>query len=388
MTQNQNQTQTEQTIHEPEVEVILNGEKSEAEKQFEAEEGMTEAQRVAKKMVDGFEQTIDSKIDELGLETGDEVEAQFVDMNELQSKFDSLIQQSTDHGNQISETIRVSDLGEESTELLIDGYKQIEKIHTDKTMTEKVIDKVPVPFLRKKLKDGFRVAELESKRNQSVREYAQDHFDALQRQKDHVNSNRIAVDEIRQKLEQSDELLEDMLIEARQGLADIEARGGDKAQEIKGKELMLNIGTQITAQRKIIEQAEMFESVASIVSEKITSTLPQIKDQFINQVSVTASLKNLANLQQSVEATKDMVLNMQNEVLDQANDVFDKYRETGLGESKEQKKLRKQADQKMSALRQKREGLRQEHAKDVSDRWDEVERDLIESKKHIGNKNL
>lgn len=385
MTTSNTNTNTEH--NEPEVEIILAGEESNAERAAKDESQMTDAQILAKQMVDGFEGSLDQKMDDLGLNT-DEVEGGFVDMNELQSQFDSIIEQSTDHSNKIADSIKVSDLGESGADLLMDGYKAIEKISMDKSITERVINKVPVPFLRKKLQEGFQVAELESKRNSSVKEYAQDHFDALNKQKEHVNSNRISVDEIRNKLEDSSELLEKMLGDARKGLAHLEQKGAGKAQEIKGKELMVNIGTQIKAQRVIVEQAEMFESVASIVSEKITSTLPQIKDQFINQVSVTASLKNLANLQKSVESTKDMVLKMQNDVLDQANEVYDVYQKTGLGESAEQKKLAKSADEKMKNLRHKRNNITIQHQKDVEAKYKELDSDLLEGKKHIGNKNL
>lgn len=380
------ESNTQNENNEVEVEVILAGEESNAERQRHDESELTQDEILAKKMIEGLDNSLDEKIDELGLKDGD-VEAGFVDMNALQAQFDSIIEQSTEHSNKISESIRVSDLGERSTEILTEGYKQIEKISLDKSITERVIDKVPVPYLKRKLKEGFAVAEMETKRNQSVKDYAQDHFDALNKQKEHVNSNRISVDEIRQKLNQSSDLLENMLGDARKGLAYLEQSGGDKASEIKGKELMVNMGSQIKAQRVIVEQAEMFEEIASVVSEKITSTLPQIKDQFINQVSVTASLKNLANLQKSVENTKDMVLKMQNEVLDQANEVYDVYQKTGIGESAEQKKLRKEADGKMEKLRAKRNAIKDNYSKSVEENWKELDKDLIDGKKRLGNNN-
>jgi len=380
------QSNTNAEQNEVEVEFIGAGEESNAEKRMKDESMMSESEKLAKKMVEGFDGALDEKLDELGINT-DEVEGGFVDINELQSQFDSIIEQSTDHSTKIAESIKVSDLGENGSNLLMDGYKAIEKISMDKSFAERAISKIPVKMIRNKLEEGFKVAELESKRNASVKDYAQSHFDALNKQKEHVNSNRISVDEIRNKLEDSSDLLEGMLGDARKGLAHLNKIGASKAQEIKGKELMVNIGTQIKAQRVIVEQAEMFESVASIVSEKITSTLPQIKDQFINQVSVTASLKNLANLQKSVESTKDMVLKMQNEVLDQANDVYDVYQKTGLGESKEQKALAKSADDKMKLLRTKRNNISEQYNREVEEKFKELDKELLDGKKYIGNQN-
>lgn len=340
----------------------------------------TKAEVFADKLVDGFHSRLDEKLEDLDLDIesfNSDVENGFQSLDDLQSQFDSIMEQSNSHSNRISETIKVTDLSEETVEILLGSVDTMTRLSSERSLTEKAISIVPHAGIRKKLEKGFKLAKVEKARNQSVREYAEAHFKKLNAQKDTVNDNRSAVDEISRQLNESSTILHGMLSQTHKKLVSVTSSGGSKSDEIRSKELMVRIGEQIKSQNEIVEQAVMFETLAAIVSEKIAATLPRIRNQFINQVSVTASLNNLVHWQESIEKTDTMVLKMKNDVFTQANNVLDKYKKTGFGETDEQAQLAKSAEIKLESIRTKNKEISRINAERIEREFKKMDQSLL-----------
>lgn len=319
------------------------------------EDGRSKSQKFGDQLAEEYQNNLNEELDEVNKNFNDDDKAEYKNIDQLVSNFDSIIKQSNEHSNTIAEKIRIGDLGEESTNLLIETTTGLEKIHNDRSLAEKSISLIPIPMIRNKLNKALNVAEKEMKRNQTVRDYSKEHFDQLQHQKDSVNENRIAVDEMSQKLVQSNEILDEIRRDANSNLNYMEENDvHNKREEIKTKELILNVSQQIISQNDILEQARMFEGISSAINEKITATLPLLRTQMTDQVSVTASLKNLKNLKEDLDATKDMVLTMQKNSLKEMNNIMDDLNKHGMGETKKQTDLRKENDKQLDEIRKKR----------------------------------
>lgn len=279
------------------------------------------------------------------------VKARYVDIDMLQKNFDDMVEQSAEHSNKISESISIDELGAKSSEILIEGTSKLMQLSSKKTFSEKMLSLVPSTVVRKKLEQGFKVAEKERRRNQSVSDFATAHFDHLNNLRNQVNQNRASVDEISRKLHQSNEMLLDMKEQADEGLQYILENGESKDKEIKAKSLVISITNQIISQEDIREQAELFEQYSSVVSDDITSALPVIKDQFLNQVSVSGSLKNLVHFKDAFEQTEDMLSILKKNSLEETLSHIETYQAHGLRHNPERDKRKKENEIILSKIR-------------------------------------
>lgn len=379
---------TQNNTQEEFVEYIPKNEKSRAEKTNEERSerakfnttGKT-AKEIGEEVVNAYDESVTERMHNTNSQFENRAyTSRSHDVDELLSKFNSITEQSDAHSNKIAEKIRIHELGEDSTNLLLETTSGLEKLHNSKSTLEKTVDLIPIPFIKRKLGDAINVAEKEANRNRTVRDYAERHFNILKDKKNHVNENRIAVDEIAQKLIESNNLLNQIRDDAMENLEYMKENDiHDKATEIKTKELILNVGDQIISQRDILEQSYMFESIASVISEKINATLPLLKTQMTDQVSVTASLKALSDYKNSIEQTKDMVLQMQQNSLKEMNSIMDDHKANGLGETKRQAEMRRQNEKIIDDIRNKNRELKNSYEDSLNKRMQEVTRKVERS---------
>ena len=365
------------------VEFIQAGEKSKTEKQRTKDNvdtsGYTPAQQMAKQMADALDEKRNDAFDNIDLSgitmpednSGDVlkeglVKEDLVDIEALSTQFDDIMEQSTKQGAELSSKITINDLGGDTSQLLLDGFKNLKSLSTSRTPTERLINFVPMPVkMRNTLEKTLNVAQTEIKRNQTVKQYAENHFDELDKQRVQVNENRESVDQIRLKIVESTQLLKGMMGQAQLSLKQVQDNSLGKGKEIKSKSLMISMNNQIEKQEGILEQANLFENLAGIVSDEITATLPQIKDNFINQVSITAALKNLGALHESIDKTKEMVARLEIGALKDSNRMHDLYTKNGAEQGEKYKALKKETEIQRALLRKKSDNFEKNKQKEI-----------------------
>ncbi len=344
------------------------------EKATKDESKMSDAERMAQDFVDGMSSKLDEGAamneDRIDLE---EVESKMYDLDNIKSRFDSMVSQSETHGNSITETIRISDLDADSENLLVDGLADINDLSNHRSWGERLVALIPSESVQKSMSERLHIASKVQSRNKNVKEFAEAYFDRIKSKQDEVDSNRGSIDEIRRKLVQSDEMAMVMLNEARSCVKYIEKEGGTKHDEIKAKQLVVSIGNQLAEQKTIQEQAELFESLASVISDQISDTLPQVREQFINQTAINASLGNLVDYKKGVDSAQLLLKKMQGQVLDKTTTVVAEFNKTGLGASKEMLEIEADNKKKAANLGSLKASLDENYRKSLNKQLDLVE---------------
>lgn len=372
-------------MSEQDYEFIPAGKESKAEKaksQGHSQGGNGSVEDMVRGMGEQYSKRMDEEIENNDL-AKEEVGTEYVrmaDLNQIKDNYESILKQSKEFSNEIADTIHIQDLGDESVQMLEETITDLSRLQHQKTLPEKIVNYLPSKTLREKAGNVLNVAEKQLKRNQTVKDFATRHFKELQNKQEYVDKNRISVDKIKQGLAEQSVHLTEMLNQAKGTLQYMEETGEhDLSTEIQGKQLVTRISQQLVSQSEIIEQTLIYESIASVVSEHIEATLPQIQNQFIDQVSVTSSLKNLKDLQDSVQKTKELVLDLKTEGLKEMDDILDSYEKEGIGESDKARKLRKQHRSQMSSLRKRRDTIQSNYLNELDS---EIERSL-EDMEHI-----
>lgn len=350
-------------------------------KDSQQERPKTKAEEIADDFLHGFEQNLDNDIadNELAQEQVGREHVKRADFDTIMSNYKSITEQSNKYSNKIAETIHVSDLSEESTALLDETIDTLDKMQHERTMVERIVQGLPNKRVRETLGNMMNVAERQVQRNQSVKDFAQNHFDQLTKKQEFVDNNRISIDQMKNKLLESSAILDGMLTETKGALEYMKETGdGTKAEEIKGKQLVARISKQIVNQRELVEQTLIYEGLASVVSENIESALPEIKNQFIDQVSITSSLKNLKNLQDNVKKTNEIILKVKSDGLSEMDGILDTFKKEGVTETAKARELREKHRKAMESLRSKyndiNNSLSTDLDREISENLTEMER--------------
>lgn len=104
-----------------------------------------------------------------------------------------------------------------------------------------------------------------------------------------------------------------------------------RMEMLKSKEMTIQVQSQILTQRDLISQIDAVQYVAEQVTESITHTLPTIKANFIDQVSITAGLKNMRDLKDSIDKTRNMTLTLQENTFKDMKDIMGEIHKNGMG---------------------------------------------------------
>lgn len=343
-------------------------ERTNAGRGFEKGSAEEMAHDITKKMGEQYGSRLDQEIEENHI-ANEEVEDKYVrmaDLEQLHSQYESILKQSTDFSNEIADTIHINDLGEESVQMLEDTISDLSRLQNQKSAPEKLLQYLPGKKLREGVSNAFNIADKKIKRNQTVKEFATKHFKDLQNKQEYVDSNRISVDKIKQGLNEQSMHLTEMLNQAKGTLKYMDETSQDDLNtSIRGKQLISRISQQLVNQDEIVEQTLIYESIASVVSEHIEAALPQIQNQFIDQVSVTSSLRNLKDLQDSVKKTQDLILDLKTEGLKEMDGILDSYEKEGIGESEKSRKARKTHRTQMDGLRKRRDSIQSNYLKEL-----------------------
>lgn len=336
----------------------------------------------ADQMIEGFDEEIANN--EVAQEPLDRKHVKRADFDSIMDNYDQIQAQSNTYSNKIADTINVSDLSEESSALLDETVNSLDKLSSERSVLEKLVGYVPHKGTQRMLGNAINATERQVKRNQSVKEFATSHFEQLSKKQEYVDNNRISVDQIKNKLMESSGILEGMLDETRGALEYMNESGdGSKAEEIKGKKLVSRISKQIVNQRELIEHTLIYEGLASVVSENIESALPEIKSQFIDQVSITSSLKTLKSLQDNVTKINEITLELKGEGIREMDNILEVYKKEGITESQKAKDLRAKHRKATEDLRRKADDINENISRELDK---EIENNLAQMERtaHVG----
>lgn len=305
--------------------VFLNGEEIQ-------EENISQAELLRAEIDKYKEEAIDRTIEENNIKFGNSKEKPTISLSEIQQEFDEIMAQSSKASIDISSKIQLMDLNEESSDLVTDTLLEIESVCNQKTFGEKVISFLPSP-IAKKVRDIKTETNREIMKQKSVAQIAQRHFDLLEDKKNTLVDNLSSMYMIREKLEQSSNILTLMTgnIDANLTLLNGEKDADSRKNILKGKELMVQVQSQITSQVGLIDQIDTVDFVAQAVIDNINQALPAIKSNFIDQVSITAGLNNLRDLKESVDKTREMTITMSEQTFKESKNVLSQIMEEGIG---------------------------------------------------------
>ena len=329
--------------------------------QFE-QKTKTETEAVLDQLINGFEGQLDhnNKIQEDslkndGIVNDGFVKSKHVNFTDLNDQFEQSVRIGTEYSNAISDKIQIQDLNKECSDLIQSATLNLRKLAEDRTLSEKLIDIVPFSSLQNKLREYCKIKEIQNVRSSTVKSFAENHFNTLDDKFKIVNESRIAVDEIKHKLMHNNKDLILMKNEINAGLLFIEENKStiqsNKRDEINGKNLLNQVQRKLIEQHNVLKTAVVYEKMAEIVSTKLSNTIPQLRSEFIDQTSIAVALTSLSDLRHSLDATQDLVYDMQNSTLTEVNSILKQCNENGLGDTPAQKKKKLEIEKKYIELK-------------------------------------
>lgn len=308
-----------------------------------------------------------------------------VDFDKLLGKYDDIQKQSKKCSEEITDKILISDLSKNSTKLLDEQVLTLNKMHKDKSVAEKLLGWVPEGKVHDKLGGVLQVAKKQVQRNQTVKEFATSYFDDLEKKQATLNQNRIAISSVYSKLEEHSGILGEILEEAVGGLKHMsETNTLDKRSEINGKQLVARVTKQISSQQEIMKESQIFEGLAGIVSDKIEATLPQIREQFVDQVAITQSLESLKDLMDSTSNAETLMSDLKTEGLNDMKKILTACQKDGLGETKELREARDKHTRLQDELQDMQESIQSNYIADLDADIKNGTARMLKSKKDLG----
>lgn len=267
-----------------------------------------------------------------------------VNSDQIRQRYDEIIKQNSEFSSTLADKIKLMDINEESADLVANTIREIEHACNKQSFGEKVTNMLPAP-IRNATKKMRSNAEVGLHKQRTVTELAQRHFDALNEKKINLTDSLEQIYVIRDKLEQSTQELgkmEQVLIghidDVSQETNNVGNSANARMEVLKSKEMTIQVQSQILTQRDLISQIDAVQYVAEQVTESITHTLPTIKANFIDQVSITAGLKNMRDLKDSIDKTRNMTLTLQENTFKDMKDIMGEIHKSGMGYTEEEMK--------------------------------------------------
>ena len=250
----------------------------------------------------------------------------------IRTKYNDIIEQNSGISSHIAQNIQMSDLGEETGDMITSAMLEIEDEARKRTIGERMVNLLPAR-IAKHINSGVATVERAKMKNSNIATVATKHFDMLSERRDSVKSNIMNLYDIHAKLTQSRELLEGLSGELSDGLSELSDNETITAKKdiLVGKELSVQVASQIAVQNDLINQLDMVDFTANIVLDTINQTLPDIKANFIDQISISTALENLKNFKDSVDNTRQMTLSLQEETFKNTEHIMLAIAEQGVG---------------------------------------------------------
>jgi hypothetical protein len=264
-----------------------------------------------------------------------------VNSAQMRERYDDIIKQNTELSNRAAENIKLMDIDEDSANLVANTIREIETACNKKSIGDKITDMLPAP-VRNATNKMRKNTEVSIHKQRTVTELATRHFDALNEKKNNLTENLGHIYVIRDKLEQSTQELgkmEQVLIghisEVDKKTNEIGNAAEARLEKLKSKEMTIQVQSQILTQRDLVNQIDAVQYVAEQVVDSINNTLPSIKSNFIDQVSITSGLKHMRDLKESVDKTREMVISLQENTFKDMEQIMTEIHKDGMGHTKE-----------------------------------------------------
>jgi hypothetical protein len=328
-------------------------------KEFLNSEYLPKTDKTIHENIDTFkENKLDEIIKEQDIKLTDKPsDLSFISFEIIEQQYKDHIEQSAKISGTLAQHISMADLS--SSDQVVNSLMEIEAICNKKTMIEKTTTALLPKFVNDRLLKYTKNIEKEMIKSKNVAEVATHHFNALSDKRDYLTKNLGSIYEIRDKLIQSDEILDNIKINVHNNLLILNGKidASSKKDLLRGKEMMVQISSQILAGKDLIGQIDGVDHIAGLVLDNINQTLPSIKNNFIDQISISVGLNTLKNLKDSVSKTKEMTLRMQETAFEDMQLITNEIIDEGIGYS----------DSDMDRIR-KLEAKKQKYNKEIANK--------------------
>ena len=250
----------------------------------------------------------------------------------IRERYTDLINQSANISQNIAEKIQMADLADGTTELVTKALVDVEKACSKETFGEKCVSLLPA-LLSDKIQSKMDHIDRINIKNSNIAEVATRHFDTLSSRRDTVKANIMALYDIREKLDQSQELLIAIKDDLTAGMEELKLDNSAASRKdlLVCKELSIQIASQVAVQMDLTNQLDMVDFTAEMVLDTINQTLPDLKSNFIDQISITTALENLKTFKDSVDRTRQMTIGLQEQTFENTKRIMTDITDQGVG---------------------------------------------------------
>lgn len=266
-------------------------------------------------------------------------------LEQIQKRYNDLIEQNNNISTTISENIKLEDMDEESADLVARTIQEIEDACNRKSFTEKAANTfLPAP-VRRWADSKRKNVKVNLNKQRSVAELAQKHFDSLSHKRDNLTETLKNAYQIRDKLEVSKQQLGSMEQTLTQRIGRLQEKTQQignaaeaRVEQLKTKELIVQVQSQYLTQKDLANQIDAVQYVAEQLVDSINAALPAIRSNFIDQVSITAGLKQMRDLKDNVDKTRRMTITLQERSFQDTKEIMEEISKDGLGYTEEDMK--------------------------------------------------
>ena len=261
---------------------------------------------------------------------------------QIKDRFNDLISQNNDISGEISSNIKLIDINEDSADMVANTIHEIEMACNKKSMTEKMVNLLP-NVVKKKVNHMRKHTDIAINKQKSVAELASKHFDTLSEKRDGLTANLESIYKIRDKLDVSTEQLSDMQGDLKTRIlyleeaSNVKGKAADsRIEQLKAKEMIVQVQSQYLTQKDLENQINVVQYVAEQLVESINAALPSIKSNFIDQISINAGLNQMKELKESVDMTRRMTLELQQQAFNDTKEIMSEISKSGVGFTEEE----------------------------------------------------
>ena len=109
-----------------------------------------------------------------------------------------------------------------------------------------------------------------------------------------------------------------------------------RIEQLKAKEMIVQVQSQYLTQKDLENQINVVQYVAEQLVESINAALPSIKSNFIDQISINAGLNQMKELKESVDMTRRMTLELQQQAFNDTKEIMSEISKSGVGFTEEE----------------------------------------------------
>lgn len=213
------------------------------------------------------------------------------------SRYSELINENADISERFAKNIEMASLDDDTANMISSALLEVQKACGKRTLTEKCVEKLPA-VIGNRIQGMMDHTTLTNMRHKNVAEIAAKHFKTLSEKRDSVRDNVSTLYDIEEKLHTSINLFKDLQDDVAADIEELKTKNDSQSKKdlLICKEISINIASQIAVQSDLVNQVEMVLFTGDMILDTLNQTLPGLKSNFIDQLSITTALDNMKRL--------------------------------------------------------------------------------------------